>query len=103
MEEAYIQHGAMTDSPFKIPIAFYQPVISTAGLEFRIISHGNFEIHLAKYQYCKVISNTPLCTTNQNETKTRRFNAFSPVSYTHLRAHETDSYLVCRLLLEKKK
>src|SRR5665647_3760144 len=22
----------------------------------------------------------------------------SPVSYTHLRAHETDSYLVCRLL-----
>src|SRR5665647_2405386 len=28
---------------------------------------------------------------------------FIPVSYTHLRAHETDSYLVCRLLLEKKK
>ena len=28
---------------------------------------------------------------------------FRPVSYTHLRAHETDSYLVCRLLLEKKK
>src|SRR5665647_2939642 len=26
-----------------------------------------------------------------------------PVSYTHLRAHEKDSYLVCRLLLEKKK
>src|SRR5665647_776950 len=26
----------------------------------------------------------------------------TPVSYTHLRAHETDSYLVCRLLLEKK-
>ena len=23
----------------------------------------------------------------------------TPVSYTHLRAHETDSYLVCRLLL----
>ena len=28
---------------------------------------------------------------------------FLTVSYTHLRAHETDSYLVCRLLLEKKK
>src|SRR5680860_582517 len=27
--------------------------------------------------------------------------ATAPVSYTHLRAHETDSYLVCRLLLEK--
>ena len=24
-----------------------------------------------------------------------------PVSYTHLRAHETRSYLVCRLLLDK--
>src|SRR5664279_6116319 len=38
---------------------------------------------------------------------TRRFyrGRFSSgtVSYTHLRAHETDSYLVCRLLLEKKK
>ena len=33
-----------------------------------------------------------------------RFGAIGiqPVSYTHLRAHETDSYLVCRLLLEKK-
>ena len=30
-------------------------------------------------------------------------NRVTPVSYTHLRAHETDSYLVCRLLLEKKK
>src|SRR5665647_1850935 len=29
-------------------------------------------------------------------------NVSRPVSYTHLRAHETDSYLVCRLLLEKK-
>eukprot|EP00658_Telonema_sp_P-2_P074345 TRINITY_DN63544_c0_g1_i3.p1 TRINITY_DN63544_c0_g1~~TRINITY_DN63544_c0_g1_i3.p1 ORF type:complete len:280 (+),score=58.20 TRINITY_DN63544_c0_g1_i3:77-916(+) len=29
--------------------------------------------------------------------------AFLPVSYTHLRAHETPEHLVCRLLLEKKK
>ena len=28
---------------------------------------------------------------------------FLSVSYTHLRAHETGAYLVCRLLLEKKK
>ena len=35
-------------------------------------------------------------------TKVQRRNICS-VSYTHLRAHETDSYLVCRLLLEKKK
>src|SRR5665647_1987366 len=25
-------------------------------------------------------------------------DTYTPVSYTHLRAHETDSYLVCRLL-----
>ena len=28
--------------------------------------------------------------------------ALAPVSYTHLRAHETSLHLVCRLLLEKK-
>src|SRR5664279_2981584 len=32
-----------------------------------------------------------------------RLTSRDAVSYTHLRAHETDSYLVCRLLLEKKK
>ena len=30
-------------------------------------------------------------------------NSLDPVSYTHLRAHETPEHLVCRLLLEKKK
>eukprot|EP00831_Metopus_contortus_P060554 TRINITY_DN52450_c0_g1_i1.p1 TRINITY_DN52450_c0_g1~~TRINITY_DN52450_c0_g1_i1.p1 ORF type:complete len:206 (+),score=31.38 TRINITY_DN52450_c0_g1_i1:173-790(+) len=34
-----------------------------------------------------------------NSTKKSKF----PVSYTHLRAHETSLHLVCRLLLEKKK
>ena len=31
------------------------------------------------------------------------FGSQIPVSYTHLRAHETEADLVCRLLLEKKK
>eukprot|EP00658_Telonema_sp_P-2_P013837 TRINITY_DN15247_c0_g1_i7.p1 TRINITY_DN15247_c0_g1~~TRINITY_DN15247_c0_g1_i7.p1 ORF type:complete len:213 (-),score=58.43 TRINITY_DN15247_c0_g1_i7:94-705(-) len=31
------------------------------------------------------------------------FTLSHPVSYTHLRAHETPEHLVCRLLLEKKK
>ena len=35
--------------------------------------------------------------------RNKRIRLAEPVSYTHLRAHETDSYLVCRLLLEKKK
>src|SRR5665213_3821033 len=33
----------------------------------------------------------------------RRRTSCHPVSYTHLRAHETGRNLVCRLLLEKKK
>src|SRR5678815_5810331 len=33
----------------------------------------------------------------------RKIDRFTPVSYTHLRAHETPEHLVCRLLLEKKK
>src|SRR5680860_1072034 len=41
---------------------------------------------------------------NPNQAKQERnipnFNGVKSVSYTHLRAHETDSYLVCRLLLE---
>ena len=36
---------------------------------------------------------------NDNELKQTRLDT---VSYTHLRAHETVLYLVCRLLLEKK-
>ncbi len=35
--------------------------------------------------------------------KNLRLDTRVVLSYTHLRAHETDSYLVCRLLLEKKK
>src|SRR5664279_3244859 len=34
-------------------------------------------------------------------TAERRLSQIKSVSYTHLRAHETDSYIVCRLLLEK--
>src|SRR5678815_6051356 len=36
-------------------------------------------------------------------TKIGRPVDLAPVSYTHLRAHETPEHLVCRLLLEKKK
>src|SRR5665647_68087 len=48
----------------------------------------------------KPTSATP--TTNRAATRLIRAPCLTrtPVSYTHLRAHETDSYLVCRLLLE---
>ena len=44
-----------------------------------------------------------LCALVERVTKARAIRgAESPVSYTHLRAHETVLDLVCRLLLEKK-
>ena len=36
------------------------------------------------------------------ETFAALMSAGIPVSYTHLRAHETPEHIVCRLLLEKK-
>ena len=43
------------------------------------------------------------CTDLSDRELDRLLNAKDPVSYTHLRAHETVLDLVCRLLLEKKK
>ena len=43
------------------------------------------------------------CIFFEEEIKKRKINPTKPVSYTHLRAHETRGNLVCRLLLEKKK
>ena len=35
----------------------------------------------------------------ESSTTESQADAYSPVSYTHLRAHETEADLVCRLLL----
>ena len=41
--------------------------------------------------------------TPKNHAKVQTFSHIAEtVSYKHIRAHETDPYLVCRLLLEKK-
>ena len=40
-------------------------------------------------------------TKKKDQTSTHKIGIY-PVSYTHLRAHETRHDLVCRLLLEKK-
>eukprot|EP00658_Telonema_sp_P-2_P006008 TRINITY_DN12280_c0_g2_i1.p1 TRINITY_DN12280_c0_g2~~TRINITY_DN12280_c0_g2_i1.p1 ORF type:complete len:173 (+),score=14.34 TRINITY_DN12280_c0_g2_i1:139-657(+) len=42
-------------------------------------------------------------TYTQEDLRSTMDNHPHPVSYTHLRAHETPEHLVCRLLLEKKK
>eukprot|EP00656_Telonema_subtile_P034667 TRINITY_DN38727_c0_g1_i1.p1 TRINITY_DN38727_c0_g1~~TRINITY_DN38727_c0_g1_i1.p1 ORF type:complete len:251 (-),score=46.46 TRINITY_DN38727_c0_g1_i1:17-769(-) len=55
------------------------------------------ELGHTKSDVCELSANTLVCA--------NRFSALGhqPVSYTHLRAHETVLDLVCRLLLEKKK
>ena len=42
-------------------------------------------------------------TTMMGTKTTLQVEGVIPVSYTHLRAHETPEHLVCRLLLEQKK
>ena len=53
------------------------------------------------------LASTPLCTMKPAYTQVKEFVqqhiSSGPVSYTHLRAHETVLDIVCRLLLEKKK
>src|SRR5674536_375378 len=45
----------------------------------------------------------PQCRTQPGRQRRQARTGPPPVSYTHLRAHETPEHLVCRLLLEKKK
>ena len=59
---------------------------------------GFYAYHLAEHHTPAVHSLAP----SQNVFLAAASRTTQPVSYTHLRAHETDSYLVCRLLLEKK-
>ena len=54
----------------------------------------------ASFTDCKLIDHA-LGLVEQREGRQRIYHY--PVSYTHLRAHETVLDLVCRLLLEKKK
>ena len=57
---------------------------------------------MSKDTSAKSDTSTAGLTDEQKEAKARKENPL-PVSYTHLRAHETVLDIVCRLLLEKKK
>src|SRR5665647_3705000 len=63
---------------------------------------GIVKYPLTRYPWYRVAFPTPVTMVPRNLIL-QRSDDIEAVSYTHLRAHETDSYLVCRLLLEKKK
>ena len=80
-----------------IPLSFTNSVFLQFIPEMKIFSFETWSFNFDGYGLrwykellgiCSANSGTTVCT--------------DPVSYTHLRAHETDSYLVCRLLLEKR-
>src|SRR5659263_733391 len=100
------------------------PEFSTAVLQTlrQPLEHGELVIHRAsgvarfpaRFQLVLAANPCPcgrgvgkgLECTCRSEQRRRYFSKLSgplPVSYTHLRAHETRHDLVCRLLLEKKK
>src|SRR5678809_588189 len=56
--------------------------------------------HLANFDHPDALDNDLLV---NHVRKLKAGEPIEPVSYTHLRAHETGRNLVCRLLLEKKK
>src|SRR5674536_375519 len=56
------------------------------------------EANYSYQEFLNVLLHAATSSTNSLESASN-----DPVSYTHLRAHETPEHLVCRLLLEKKK
>src|SRR5664279_1042490 len=91
-----------------------RPAFTAAGHDEHVIvnigpshpaTHGTVQI-IAELDGEKVIRTDVHCgflhRGFEKECEAHTWHNLIPVSYTHLRAHETDSYLVCRLLLEKK-
>src|SRR5660398_204816 len=65
-----------------------------------LVAYAFIRLFLAVVQ----LDTGPSTPTRSPEVRGRWFSGWPwPVSYTHLRAHETKANLVCRLLLEKKK
>src|SRR5665648_537577 len=63
----------------------------------------NIGVVLAPVIYNNTVNNIQFVAIGNNRILTVIITDAGPVSYTHLRAHETRHDLVCRLLLEKKK
>src|SRR5680860_96043 len=84
-----------------LPVAWFKDYTTESGKTSRIFNTTmGAAVDLENDGMRRIIINAAYWCMNM---EVPRENNIKSVSYTHLRAHETDSYLVCRLLLEKKK
>ena len=70
-------------------------ITSWPFVTFKIVNEFALSESLYTRNTSKFVFRESLCTR-------KKLGSTHPVSYTHLRAHETRGNLVCRLLLEKK-
>src|SRR5664280_1388112 len=80
-------------------IVWLFPLPAPASASAQQYERVDYHRSAATYSPCRCIwcLREPIC-----ELFWQRWHILRPVSYTHLRAHETVLDLVCRLLLEKK-
>ncbi len=87
---------ALTNRPPKTSLPYFLSELGQCTFEF-LLDYGSFrDIQRHRHGVCRI----PLLTSQYGF---EPWYLEEPVSYTHLRAHETVLDLVCRLLLEKKK
>ena len=79
----------------KIAVRYTLTDDNTFRMDYRVSSDADTIVNLTNHSYFNLDGG--------GDVLNQKLRIYASVSYTHLRAHETDSYLVCRLLLEKKK
>src|SRR5678815_1864509 len=85
---ASVEYHLFNSSPNLLLLSETQMAKNSSSNSFNETNYNLFNNFRLKGGVCAYVNiNTPI----------------TPVSYTHLRAHETPEHLVCRLLLEKKK
>src|SRR5665647_2603037 len=99
----YLESGELIIDPMEIGQVQPASVDIRLGSSFLKLDENSFEAMTLtdEIKYISIQANEIIIPSNSFLLATT-MEYIKPVSYTHLRAHETDSYLVCRLLLEKK-
>src|SRR5665647_2366023 len=99
--DKYSQDQLLADGSVSIPRDRSSGIINKLPEEAPITKLLHSEVRYEVTDHCN--ASCIMCPKDKHEhAREHGIMNQEAVSYTHLRAHETDSYLVCRLLLEKK-